>query len=226
MKMGLSIAALGLLGILAYAGQPLSPQNIYKTVGPSVVSVTNMAGTSGGTGFTMTTKSGKLVIVTNHHVCERYTEMMLNYVVLAKVIERDFEHDLCLLDGHYGLPLEIGQEPRVYDDLYVVGHPYLNPKTPTQGNFLGEFVVPVGMMRGPLEGCPEGTVRAEGFFFIVCIKYYQLGQTTVPTHPGNSGSPIVNNEAQLVGIINSGDTRTHNGGFVPVRHLRPLLDKY
>ena len=196
----------------------------------SIVKVLNLAGTGGGTGW-VTKAKGKNVIVTNDHVC---AVEMGGYVIIQtddgrlgrkKVLKRSAVRDLCIVEGLRAPALRIAPfGPRRFDKLTVYGHPLLKPTTPSTGEYLEDGVVPIGM--GPNEegNCQEGTEEIESFFGKICVLPMELSYSTVPIYPGNSGSPVLNEEGEVVGVMNSSDSRDNRGMFIPLQYLKEILE--
>lgn len=202
-------------------------------VSRSIVKVLNAAGTGGGTGWITTTKRGNLVIVTNDHVCEVATNGVArieNYAgrtTFSKILERDFDHDLCTLEATEGPTLTVADNtPSRYDSISTFGHPLLEPAQPATGLFLGSIVTSYLYEKGSL-GCKNGTaeINVQTFFGVIsaCEKTEATNLSNIPTYPGNSGSPVLNTSGEVVGVINSADSRTNHGAFVPLPYVKDIL---
>jgi S1-C subfamily serine protease len=225
-----SVGIVTVLGTLVSAVTFRTETDIYRELSPSVIKLTN--GRSGGTGFLVTNSKGKKYIATNFHVCDPLSNQTMQaqlkgkQPLLVKIIRYDREHDLCLLDAIEGPSVSISPSPiRDFESLFVVGHPLLHEQTPSQGRLVGESVVNVGMSTDPDGTCPKGTTPFRTFFAVGCVTPMLLAQTSLLIYPGNSGSPVVNFEGQLVGVINSADNYTAAGSFIPVRFLTKLLEQ-
>lgn len=221
---------LGLLLGFLYFLTPLTPKEIYTRVSPAIVMLTDIKQTHGGTGFYIKLNSGKRVIVTNHHVCDGNDEMLTDRDEVVTVLKTDPEHDLCVLESTYQdhpyLTLSLFK-PAQFDDLYVVGHPLLHPLTPSTGLYLRDSDIPIAIEQHFITEdveCPEGTVTELVFLFKFCVRTFRLSETTVIIYPGNSGSAIVNSFAEVVGVINSGDSETHYGNFIPLIFLVNFIE--
>lgn len=197
----------------------------------SVVELTSPSKNLEGTGFITTGKSGKPVLVTNFHVCNSSKDEMLASRMgeiedlHTHTLVRDSDHDLCIMTPVPGVPLKIGREPPKFSMLYIVGHPRFRPQTPTTGYYTSEreqeMVYPFN-----LDGsCPPNTEVYRHIFSSGCLLTTVMGDVTATVFPGNSGSPIVNEEGELVGVINSNDGMNY-GSFIPVRYLKNLLKDF
>lgn len=233
------IPALFFLAILASFGfsapervsEPVIKTYDPRTVSRSILRVTNQEGTSGGTGFAVRAPSDTVIIVTNDHVCN-VAESDRVYVrdsvttAMGKIVKRDFEHDLCAVDiGPLApAPLPIAErELTRFDAVYVVGHPLLMPQTPVAGQVIDRTIETIGFRPSADGTCPKPSTARESLFGSVCVLNMELMTTTLPTFPGNSGSPVLNADGDVAGVINSGDTRTGWGGYIQLTHLRGFL---
>lgn len=195
----------------------------------SIVKVLNMEGTGGGTGWVAQSSRGK-VIVTNDHVCEVAKGGIVRVdaddgtPALKRILRRDFERDLCVLEGIDRPALTVAsQGPARFDRVKVLGHPGLRPTAPAEGVYTGMGIVPIGFSPDKDGDCSESAEKIDSFFGSYCILHMELGYTTVPIMPGNSGSPITNENGEVIGVINSVDSRGNQGMFVPLQYLKDIL---
>lgn len=140
-----------------------------------------------GTGTGWVSSSG--YIVTNHHVIEGASEILLylrsGSIVTLTLLLADKANDLALLkaDDYSLLPvgLEIASEPAgMGASVFTIGYPHpdllgLEPKLVN-----GTISSTTGMRGDP--------------------RYIQI---TVPVQSGNSGGPLLNKHGQVVGVITS-----------------------
>lgn len=228
---GIAAAVLVVL-LCLFDGKPSSgfEDKIYSDLAQSVVMLHTSKG--GGTGFLTRGKSGKPVLVTNWHVC-RLVENGALIAERAKEFEipvrprmMDTEHDLCVLDPAPGKVIKLGKEPHKFSAIYIMGHPLLKPLTPSFGLFSGEIRDTIVYPIEDSGECAKGGTAVGGFFGIGCAVTMDLGDTTAPIFPGNSGSPAVDANGDLIGVINSSDGRTGWGAFIPLRYVRAILDNF
>lgn len=195
----------------------------------SIVKVLNAEGTGGGTGW-VAKSGGKNVIVTNDHVCGVAFGDMVRIEQddgtpsIKRIIKRNFIRDLCLVEGIDAPALTIAKKPaKRFDSVKVLGHPGLRPTAPATGTFTGNGLVPIGFGPGPDDTCPPGSDTEQSLFGKFCVLQMELGYTTVPIMPGNSGSPITNTDGEVIGVINSADSTGNQGMFVPLNYLKDML---
>lgn len=207
----------------------LSREDKQKELGKSVVRVLapNMRG--GGTGFAVESDAGR-VIVTNAHVCEAAENGVLvieqnGRKALSRILKHDTAVDLCAITDDLELPvLTIGRgSPYYFQPISVLGHPRLEQLTPEHGVYLSENLVQISM-RGFAD--VKSTEQADTLFDEnSATMIFVLGETTVRIFPGNSGSPALDSDGEVVGVFNSADNEAHKGLIIPVRHLRKFLGK-
>ena len=165
---------------------PMTAQEIYAQVNPSVVSVVAYIGAGGsvGTGVIMSEDG---YIVTNHHVIaggEACSVILSSgYELDAKVVGWDTDNDLAVLKVEAeGLPAAtFGSSDllTVGDTVYAIGNP-------------------LGLeLRGTLT---DGIVSAINRDVDVDGITMTLIQTNAALNSGNSGGPLINEYGQVVGI--------------------------
>ena len=174
------------LTVLREHGEPLTAQEIYRLVNPSVVQVMVEVGNkmSLGTGVIFT---GDGYILTNYHVVEGGSDC---YIALdtgksyqASYVAGDPVSDLAVLkvDGR-GLPAaEFGESDllTVGDKVYAIGNP------------LGYELW--GTMTDGIVSAVDRDVQVDG-------RTMTLIQTNAALNSGNSGGPLINEYGQVVGL--------------------------
>lgn len=164
----------------------------------------------GGTGFVVTAPSGKKYILTNRHMCEHGAtnlEKFYNRLVPLRIIEVAQHTDLCLLESVPSLPsLELAYHPPgIGDELDVWGYGMLMPLTHTHGLFIGEI--------------SDGPVWDQFMF--------STAYTTVPVLPGNSGSPVLDVDGRVVGVVfASGESIDNRALIIPWEDVKAFLAPY
>lgn len=198
----------------------LTPEQIASDASTRVfrVIIESAAGKGGGTAFLLTGPNGKNVIVTNRHICESF-ERVADYGVLyleqsdyryyTKIVRQSATSDLCLLETPAELVATIDsydladRRPLKNEAVYSNGHPFLLPLTQVYGQVKNEFVLPAD----PRDSL--GGILAMGLRFGVV--------------PGCSGSPVVNVEGKVVGVIFA---YMENGGLmIPLSSLKEFLNE-
>ena len=198
--------------------EPLSFQEIYQQVSPSVVSITALLpmGSSQGTGVVMTADG---YIITNAHVIEGAFRADVSLEdgrsFQAKLVGSDKITDLAVLkvEGS-GLPTAVFGD----SDLMEVGDTVV-----AIGNPMGEELR--GTMTDGILSAIDRDMEVEG-------DWMTLLQTTAALNTGNSGGALVNDKGQVIGITNmklvdrSFDGATIEGlGFaIPTATVKPVVD--
>ena len=196
---------------------PLSFQEIYRQVSPSVVSITAALplGVSQGTGVVMTADG---YIITNAHVIEgafRADVSLENGRSFeARLVGSDGTTDLAVLkvEAHDLTPAVFGDS-----DQMVVGDTVV-----AIGNPMGE------QLRGTMT---DGILSAINRDMEVDGNTMTLLQTTAALNTGNSGGALVNDQGQVIGITNmklisnvSDNTLEGLGFAIPTTTVKPVVD--
>ncbi|MFJ9825864.1 S1C family serine protease [Streptomyces sp. NPDC101160] len=173
---------------------------------PSVVTIhVSGSGSSGtGTGFVLDT-SGH--ILTNNHVVDAAAssgEISVTFSngesAAAKLIGRDTGYDLAVIrvsgvSGLKPLPLGNSENVRVGDPVVAIGAPFDLSNTVTSGI--------ISAKERPITA---GGEKGDGSD----VSYVDALQTDAPINPGNSGGPLVDTNAEVIGI-NSAIRAAGNG---------------
>lgn len=151
-------------------------------------------------------------IVTNAHVVSRASDIRVTFASgrtePAQFISIDTEHDLAIIKVDASGPLPVARLGRS-DDLMV-----------------GETVVAIGNPMGLQHTVTAGIVSALGRDLPIAedLVYRGLIQTDTPINPGNSGGPLLNVNAELIGINTAIRGDAQNIGFaIPVDRVWDLL---
>lgn len=196
---------------------PLTFQEIYRQVSPSVVSITAALplGVSQGTGVVMTADG---YIITNAHVIEGAFRADVSLEdgrsFEAKLVGSDASTDLAVLkvEAHDLTPAVFGDS-----DQMVVGDTVV-----AIGNPMGE------QLRGTMT---DGILSAINRDMEVDGNTMTLLQTTAALNTGNSGGALVNDQGQVIGITNmklisnvSDNTLEGLGFAIPTTTVKPVVD--
>lgn len=203
--------------------------------GPAVVKLTPPNNPrTGGTGFYMRAPSGEVVTVTNGHVCELSPDKHWmqaqddsgNGRELLEIKEISETADLCILTGPTRAPNtlpKLGQYQGRFSRLWALGHPFLKPNTLTSGQIVGFEEIAIDDSNRIEAECKLPTRTMEDGF---CVRKVWAFETSIVIYPGNSGSPVLTDEGEVVGVMFAGDGRSNRGVFVPLSELRALVSKY
>lgn len=156
-----------------------TPEDVARIATPAVVSIT--ADEKAGSGV-MVREDG--FVLTNAHILGNATKIHVifsdNVIKKAKIIGIDEKVDLAVLKVNAtGLPaIKFGdsEELKVGEEVIAIGHPYGYDYTVTTG-----IVSAKHRDQGPTE-------------------YRDFIQTDASINPGNSGGPLLNLDAELIGI--------------------------
>lgn len=197
----------------------------------SVVQITGGEGT--GTGSHVKLPDGRVVILTNKHICDMTGPLMVQaedeqLPIARKVIKISKEHDMCVIEalpGHSGI--KIGSMPELGDEVYTLGHPRGEALNVANGEFFDIVEIELGEKVLPDGTCEAGKLKSEQSFFGVveyCSVMKNTFQVSNPTYPGNSGSPVVNKYGHLIGLVFAGNTQVENNGYlVPFSYVSEFL---
>ena len=151
-------------------------------------------------------------IVTNAHVVAQASDVRVIFAdgrgVEAEIVSADPEHDLAILKIPAPEPLPFITLGRS-DDLMI-----------------GETVVAIGNPLGLQHTVTAGIVSAldRELNFSPDLVYRGLIQTDAAINPGNSGGPLLNVNAELIGINSAIRGDAQNVGFaIPVQRLWDLV---
>ncbi|VEF49109.1 Trypsin-like protein serine protease [Bacillus freudenreichii] len=182
------------------ASARLSADEKIKEYKASVVTIA--AGDSKGTGFSISS-DGK--ILTNYHVVEGNEQVMVDFpddgIFMGDVVATYEEIDLALLDVNGNdLPyLELAEHPDYIenDSVIFIGNPLRFHGIANEGSIIHPI---------RLSGWEEDTVMMKA-----------------PVYRGNSGSPVINEGGQVIGVVFA--TMKHEnygkvGLFVPIESFR------
>lgn len=188
-----------------------------------------------GTGAHVQLEDGRIVILTNKHICQMEGELRVKSSKIKEPIVRkrlvlSKKHDLCAIEaipGHSGLKL--GEAPQIGEQIYTMGHPRAEALNVTSGEYFFDKVIELGENIQEDGTCAEGRLEMVMDIFgpiAFCVVKRETMQVDTPTYPGNSGSPVVNKYGELVAVVFAGDRTVENQGFlVPTRYVSEFLSE-
>jgi serine protease Do len=204
---------------------------MYTFAAPSTAKIERLEGGS-GSGFFVTTGSGRQVVVTNAHVCGQSGKTLRvrpdgnARAFLSSVLRISYRYDLCTLSvpkgGDVRSPSLIVAKERASlgTHVYAVGHPAGLPLSVTEGIIVARMKEPVGY---PSSFCAPGLgeMIQDPLSGPFCGRDMESQVVTALVIPGNSGGPLLNEQGEVVGVVFA--TSPVGGAALPLRSLRHLL---
>lgn len=205
----------------------LDRTELFKKASGASVRALTPKGEAHGSGSMIYTPKGVKVMITNEHVCRDYTYLRLRFIglgeaeIIGQIVRVNADSDLCLIlmphqvqEVVEALPMAARVDLR--SEVHAVGYPEEYPLNIASGHILGSATVKIASIGGCKNPLPS-------FFGPICIKAQNVIQTSAVIFPGNSGSPALNSNGEVVGIFNSGSNSTHFGNIVPLSDLKDFL---
>lgn len=169
-------------------------------------------GQCSGSGSIVQGKSGKRYLLTNNHVCNCGGEEGYVYgsfeggeLVKGKIAKRSWAYDLCAARVEDSRPaLKLGSQLLPFTEVNTRGYP-MRRLVESHGLVGGEvqwgYQVPIE----EVGECPQGSEReyALNGNLAACILPFTSTVTSLYGRPGSSGSPVVNDDGDLVGVLSS-----------------------
>lgn len=220
--MVLSLLGLSFLTVAATREVPSDDESLVLRISQSAVRLVTSDERPAGSG-SFVHINDRFGILTNDHVCALYKDRVAhvlihsqgNVHITAPILASSVEADLCFIPLPKSLlatftPLHLKIFTFPFSRILIMGYPMSGPLTPSFGHILIRAIVDVAVPE--TKGCPK---IVEGFFGKYCIQSEELELTNCYTFPGNSGSPAVDMDGNLVGVLNSGNGDTHYGNIIP-----------
>jgi len=184
---------------------PVAPAQILGQYGPAVVLIVGVSQGQEviqGTGFTVTPDG---VIVSNYHVIKGA------YPAIVKLSTGDVFDRIDVLEWD------------ARRDIAVIKVPGFNMPTVVLGNsdevVVGEHVVVVGNPQGLEHSISDGLISG-----IRKLEGYHAYQISAPISPGSSGSPVFNDNGEVIGVAFATIEEGQNLNFcIPINYVRGLL---
>jgi Trypsin-like peptidase domain len=213
--------------------------DVMNSVSDSVYPVYHAEGR--GTAWATKTKSGKVVLVTNVHVCESPLPVMFSdrngRKLILPIIAKDPTHDTCLLKAPRGaVPLTLADDVYENEVAYSVGYPLVEFLSSQKGLVKGyqdlrmRYPLPPekckGLKKLKLETLEYDDDEGKHHKEQVCVFSAEGLVTTIVVDGGASGSPILNEDEEVIGMtmLRAGNVNWAQG--VPLKSLKAFLNKY
>lgn len=206
-------------------------------VGEKVVKLYGVRG--GGTGVHIETPKGETYILSNAHVCALgaalggylHVENEDGSRTPRAIIKESIYTDLCLIEPMPGVKgLKLGSSTPEGTEVSVIGHPKLMPLTRSKGELIGMKIVDIisHIIAGPEDKCEDPKYRKDRMQYLfwevdVCILSVPAYLSNIVILPGNSGSPLVNDWGQLIGLAFAADNDVHWGLFIPLEEIQKFI---
>jgi S1-C subfamily serine protease len=229
-KAALALAAVIVLAVALHPS--IKPQDIVS----NSVTITNIAGTSGGSGTVLHSSETYSEVLTNSHVCNvvkhggKVTGPAGSFLVAS--FGQSKVHDLCLLsvEGNLKAETKIADEAPTayYESASISGHPQLMPTVVTKGHFSGRRTISV--MRGMKACTPEQ--QNDPNTGIICalvggfpdIMQYDSTLVTATIMPGSSGSGVYNSKNELSAVVFAGAGDLAYAWTVPYESMKNFVE--
>ena len=224
---------------MAMSGSQLNDFAVREDIEPSVVKVINWKANTAGTGFVIEDRQGKRYILTNRHVCEGGDKFeQEKYDILripAMVVKVSRKYDLCLMTAPTGMrPLNLTEEFYWGQMAYIAGHPNGYRFHVTEGKVaditLSEVSYKIGLFTEQEclqnKGVVKDAVGEEEVPTMdrICETINRYIVVSALTEGGDSGSPLVTSDGEVIGIIAQKD-HNHWGLAVPVGDIKDFLEE-
>lgn len=186
-----------------------------------------------GSGFVIKAPSGKTYLTTNGHVCLQGSwqgnlegSLESGRVLRGKIVKRSMVADLCAayLGERDLAPLSLAPDLKPRQQVYTRGYPF-GVLSQSAGQYVGimkwSYMFPIeqiGECTKPFKKEYGGTETVVG-----CVLNYTDNLTNLYARPGSSGSPVVNEQGDLVGVMSSWDSGRDAGGMVRLEDVKEFF---
>lgn len=224
------------VGVFAYKTffrKTIKPTNNQEYSSTSVM-ITKYDGRSGGTGVIISSKSNSSKVLTNAHVCALLYNGGIIRSDTTKGVVKSFQiskiHDLCLISTNTNFHINTvvsENEPEVYDDAIVSGHPHLLPNIITRGHFSQKEIVSIitGFRSCTMEDLfNENLEYCQHLGVIPIIRSLEAQIVSATIMPGSSGSAVFNSKGELAGLVFAGSGNFGYGMIVPQEYITSFFE--
>lgn len=182
-----------------------------------------------GTGFLVAGKSGKKYIMTNDHVCKNKPGLFVRndyYFFPAKIVHQNGKADLCLLDSpDFDLsPIQITKkEPLTNDLIYSLGFPAQQNLIFSEGILSN---ITYERMVEPFTNQDYCNLKFNHNNKEYCAVDRFFWASTMHVIPGQSGSPVLDKNGDLVAIVFVNMAGGFYSGFILLQEIEKVLEKF
>jgi len=225
----ITVVALAMTAYNGFANKTIKPSTTSEYSATSVL-ITGYDGKSGGTGVILSSKKGESKILTNAHVCgilnggglvsSDKTKAIVEYFQISRI------HDLCLITTRTNFRTNTvvsENEPEVYDEAIVSGHPHLLPNIITRGHFSQKEIINVlvGIKPCTIEDLTNDEVLdyCNQLGIIPILKTFEAQVVSATIMPGSSGSAVFNSRGEIAGLVFAGSGDFGYGFVVPHEYI-------
>lgn len=184
-----------------------------------------------GSGAAIRTPSGKSRVITNFHVCipsmverqVRATDIDGN-AGNGKVYKMSPEKDLCLIDSPASLtPLNVAKSTDyLLTEVYTRGYP-LGVLTNSKGIVLKDETFEfISVLPSDMKCTGKEMHDLHTGILLGCMLPHYNKVSNMYAQPGSSGSPVVNAQGELVGVMET-YVGEYGGGFIPLKDVKEFL---
>lgn len=191
---------------------PTAEANVFRIITQSEF------GVGGGTAYAISTEEYGVLVITNEHICAM--DPVDGIFILdqeakvwpTKVRRKGHLTDLCIIEppedfvkNHKGLKLA-STSTELFDGqtLFVYGHPGLRKLTSSSGAFVNETWIPA--FGGYLDS-----------------KVILVDRADIAIFPGSSGSPVLNEDGEVVGTVFAYEGPSNIALIIPLRSMIDFL---
>lgn len=230
-KIAATAAAIAAIALAAYTCKHKENDIITNSV-----TITNVAGTSGGSGTVLKSSETYSLVLTNSHVCNvvkdggKVTGPAGSFLVYS--FGRSKMHDLCMISVQGNLKAETKIADKAptayYESAYISGHPSLYPTIVTTGHFSGLKTIQV--MKG-FKPCTDEQ-KNDPATSLACallgglpeVTRYDATLVSATIMPGSSGSGVYNANKELTAVAFAGSGDLGYAFAVPYEYVKNFID--